>query len=93
MKNYTSIHLETYRKVMLPLVMPPFHYGKVQVQFGSAFEFGTHRNEEQSEGGQMETDLVVALESHPTKLEATFGIGNIFGTTYLSSNVKGFGPI
>ncbi len=73
--------------------MPPFHYGKVQVQFGSAFEFGTHRNEEQSEGGQMETDLVVALESHPTKLEATFGIGNIFGTTYLSSNVKGFGPI
>jgi hypothetical protein len=26
-------------------------------------------------------------------LEATFGIGNIFGTTYLSSNVKGFGPI
>jgi preprotein translocase subunit SecE len=34
-----------------------------------------HRSEEQSEGGQMEVDLVVALELWPTKLEMTSGTG------------------
>jgi hypothetical protein len=73
--------------------MPPFDSGEMQVQFGFASESSTHRSEEQNEGGQMEVDSVIALKLHPTKLDVTFGTGNIFSITYLSSNAKGFGPI
>jgi len=41
------------------LVMPPFDFGKAQVQFRSTYKSNTHRSEEQSEGEQMEVDSVV----------------------------------
>jgi hypothetical protein len=37
----------------------------------------------------MEVDLVVALESHPTKLEVTFDIGNISSIVDIFSTKRG----
>jgi hypothetical protein len=42
--------------------MPPFDFGKMQAHSKSTSEFGMHKSEKQNEGGQMEVDLVVALE-------------------------------
>jgi len=42
------------------LVMSPFDFDKAQAHFESTYESSTHRNEEHSEGMQMEVDLVVA---------------------------------
>jgi hypothetical protein len=41
----------------------------------------------------MKVDFVVALESHFIELEVAFSIGTISDAMYLSSGVKGFGPI
>jgi len=60
------------------LVMPPFDFGKAQVQFRSTYKSNTHRSDEQSEGEQMEVDSVVTSESHLTKLEVASRSGIIF---------------
>jgi hypothetical protein len=52
-----------------------------------------HGSEEQSEGRKMEVDSIVALESWPTQLEVTFGIGVFFGATNGFNKVKGAAPI
>jgi hypothetical protein len=58
---------------MMPhLVMSPFDFGRVQVQFGFTFESGMHRSEEQNEGKKMEVDSVVAFELQPTKPKVIF---------------------
>jgi hypothetical protein len=51
--------LETYRKVMLHLIMPPFDFYKVQAQIESTFDSSMHRSEEQSKGDWMEVDSIV----------------------------------
>jgi hypothetical protein len=74
--------------------MPPFDSNKVSVPFGST----TKSDIEQSQGGQMEVNFVVAQKFHPTKLEVTYDIGNILDTidysdiTQRSENVKNLVP-
>jgi hypothetical protein len=79
-KELYHLHLETYQRVM-----SPFDFGRMQAHSIFTFEFSMHGNEEQSESGKMEVDLVVALEPQPTKPEVTSDIG-IF-----SSDVNSFG--
>ncbi len=69
------------------LVMPPFDSSKVQAHSGFTTEFGTHGHEEQSEGGQMEVDSIVAPKLHPIGLEVTFGTKNIFDIANLSNTM------
>jgi hypothetical protein len=63
--------------------MAPSKLGKLQTK--SAFEFGMHGNEEQSEGKKMEVDSIVAPELRPIELKV------VFGTRVFSSATNGFG--
>jgi hypothetical protein len=64
-------------------VLSPFDSYKAHVHFESTYKFDMHKNEEQCEGGKMEVDLVVTLESWLTKLEITSNIGIFF---YVANN-------
>jgi hypothetical protein len=61
--------------------MAPSKPGKLQTR--SAFEFGMHGNEEQSEGKKMEVDSIVAPELRPIESKV------VFGTRVFSSATNG----
>jgi hypothetical protein len=66
-----QLHLETYRKIMLHLIMLPFNFEETQTQTGSTSEFSVHRSEEPSKGNHMGVDLLVTPKLPPIELEMT----------------------
>jgi hypothetical protein len=75
------------------LVMPPFNFGKAQAHFEFAFEFDTHKSEEQSENKHIKVDLMVALELQPIKLEVNFDTTIVFGVVDNFNGIEGFALI
>jgi len=68
--------------------MPLFYSSKVETPFVSTTKFNTQQDEEQSEGGQMEVNSVVALKFHLVELEVTSDIGNILNIANPSDTTR-----
>ncbi len=80
-------------RILTNILMLPFNSNKVQTHSRFAFESITHGNEEHNEGGKMDVDLVVALESWPTEPKVTSNTEIFSDVVDNSSEAKGATPI